>query len=745
MSTTFRDLHAALVAAAIAMPAAAAPVQRDHLTAELVATRTDAATVKAALVLVHEPKWHTYWTNPGDSGLATAIDWSLPDGVTAGPIEWPTPHRLPVGPLVNIGYDGELWLPVTLTLAPSARGASALPASAKASWLVCEEICIPGDATFTLDLAQLADDAALAPQLARAEALRPVRDARWKAELDVGGDDAVVTLSVPTAGADSASEARRTAPTATELETLELFPAETQVLANPRGRTEVLGAGLVRVVTPKSDYFVAAPATLTLVAAFGAGDTRRSVEIVATPAGGVPASVGANAVDASAGDASAAPANAASRPNASDVAHTDTDTPTLAWALGLAFLGGLLLNLMPCVFPVLALKALSLADGAHDRAAARRDGGAYLAGVLSAFGALAGGLIALRATGEALGWGFQLQLPWVVAALALLMLAVGLNLSGLYALGGRFMGSGQALTEKRGASGAYFTGLLAVVVASPCTAPFMGPALGYAATQSAPVAIAVFLALGLGLALPLVLLALMPALARVMPRPGAWMDTLKQALAFPMYATAVWLAWVLGRQVGTDGMAIVLLGGVALGFALWVYGRPLRARSGARRALRAAAMLMGLAGAFAAIAAITARRGDAPGAIRIAAGDRHDAGAGERKEPWSPDRLATLRAEHRAVFVNMTAAWCITCLANERAALATDEVARAMDRLDVAYLEGDWTNRDAAITQYLAQFDRNGVPLYVVYPADGSAPAVLPQVLTPGLVVAALEAAARAR
>jgi thiol:disulfide interchange protein DsbD len=335
-------------------------------------------------------------------------------------------------------------------------------------------------------------------------------------------------------------------------------------------------------------------------------------------------------------------------------------------------------------------------------------------------------LLALRAAGEQLGWGFQLQVPWVVAALALLMLAMGLSLSGVFGIGGAWMGAGQSLATRPGARGSFFTGVLAVVVASPCTAPFMGPALGFAVTQDAPTAIGVFLALGAGLALPIVLLSLLPALARRLPRPGAWMETFKQAMAFPMYATAVWLLWVLGRQAGVDALALVLLGAVSLAFALWLLGRT-------GRGVRGLGIALGLAGALASVMALP-RLGDAAPATAV------DAAAAW--EPWSPERLAALRADGKPVLVNMTAAWCITCLANERVALSSADFRRALAERGITYLKGDWTNRDPRITDYLAAFGRNGVPIYVVYPAGGGEPEVLPQLLTPALVDAALTRAA---
>jgi thiol:disulfide interchange protein DsbD len=685
---------------ALAPVAGAEPVAREHLTVELVAEHTHVApggTLAVGLRLVHEPHWHTYWLNPGDSGLATRIAWTLPVGVVAGPIEWPAPRRLPLGELTNFGYDGELVLPVTVRVPAGARTGADVVLSADASWLVCKEECIPGDATLTLAV-PVAD----AP---------PARDPRWAALFDAARRAAPVATDWRAEIVEQGAELVVTTASDLPLDVarLELFPVQTQVFATEAARAERIDATLLRLRGATSDAYAGLPERVDLVLVED-GPARRAFALTARRADAPPAG------------ASTAGARAASAP-------PQAGSPLGAGtALAFALLGGVLLNLMPCVFPVLALKALSLADIAHERARARRHALAYLGGVLATFVALAGVLLALRSAGAALGWGFQLQVPWVIGALALLMLATGLGLSGVFAPGGAWTNAGHALASRDGATGAFFTGALAVVVASPCTAPFMGPALGYAVTQPAPLALGVFAALGLGLALPLVALAFVPALARALPRPGPWMETLKQALAFPMYATALWLAWVLGRQVGVDGMTRVLAGAVALAFALWLLGRgPARSRAGA--VARAALIGAGLAAGVASLVRLE------PPAAPVAT----DAWA-----PYSAERLAALRAAGRPVFVNMTAAWCITCLANERAVLATRAVEDALARLGVTRLKGDWTQRDAAITAYLAQFGRNGVPLYVVYPADGGAPVVLPQILTAGAVLDALAASTTA-
>ncbi|MFK7730516.1 MAG: protein-disulfide reductase DsbD family protein [Pseudomonadales bacterium] len=396
-----------------------------------------------------------------------------------------------------------------------------------------------------------------------------------------------------------------------------------------------------------------------------------------------------------------------------------SDGETSFWAMALfAFLGGAILNLMPCVFPVLALKVLGLVNASSVSLREQRAHGlSYTAGVVASFLAMAGLLLALRAAGEALGWGFQLQTPWLVALLVYLFFALGLSMSGFVEFGASWAGVGQQLTEKSGHSGSFFTGVLAVVVASPCTAPFMGAALGFALVQPPIMALTIFAALGLGMAAPFLLLVGIPALARGLPRPGAWMNTFKEWMAIPLFITAIWLIWVVGRQTGVNGMALVLCGCVLIYMALWFW----QAGSLAKRAAAVIALIL----AIAALAGPWLQQRTEP-----------TASAGS---VYSAERVLELRASGKPVFVNFTADWCITCLANERVALSQDAVLSAFRDGNVAYLKGDWTNSDPAITEVLAQYGRSGVPLYLLFPADPSAPAtVLPQILTTDIVLGAL-------
>jgi thiol:disulfide interchange protein DsbD len=399
-------------------------------------------------------------------------------------------------------------------------------------------------------------------------------------------------------------------------------------------------------------------------------------------------------------------------------------------ALMSALLGGLILNLMPCVFPVLSLKALALVRHGGDPHRARIEGIAFFAGVMATLLALGGLLIAARAGGAAVGWGFQLQSPIVIAALALIMLGAALNLSGLFEVGASIQGAGQGLANQQGWVGAALTGALAVVVAAPCTAPFMAGALGYALVQPPFAAMAVFACLAIGFAAPFTLIAFVPGLTRALPRPGPWMDVVKRVLAFPMFGAAAWLVWVLAQQAGQTGLAVILAAGIALGFAGWVYGIAQERRMAGRgfRTLYGVAAL-----ALAGIVAIVPSVGSNP----RPAGQPLTAS----RETWSPARVAALRAQGKPMLVNFTASWCITCQVNDKVALSTRQVTEALAQTGTIYLIADSTNFDPAIQTALAQFGREGLPLYVVYPADGSAPRLLPQILTPTIVTDALAAA----
>lgn len=675
----------AVALAAFTIPATAArsgPVERDHVVVELVSeveSIRPGEPFRVGLAIEHEPEWHTYWRNPGDSGLETRFSWTLPPGFEAGAIRWPWPERHEIGHLVNYGYSGEILLPVEIAPPAGLAAGRSVPIRLEADWLVCRIECIPGSAELSLELPVRAappSASRFGPAFAAADRRRP-KPVDWPATFAVQGDRVGVqvrTRSDPDPG------------------DLRFFPAHPTLVEHADNPFIAADGDTLQISQARSPYFSSAPERLEFVLVEPAAG--RAWSLTAAPGAlqtAAPPGVGAG------------------------------DGRPLWLLLVMALAGGVLLNLMPCVFPVLSLKAMSLVSGGAS--APRAHAGAYTAGVLASFAALAALLLALRAAGDAVGWGFQLQSPWFVGLLAYLLFAMGLSLSGLFDLGTRWMGMGQQLTERQGLRGSFFTGVLATLVASPCTAPFMGTALGLAVMLPAWQAMGVFLALGLGLALPLAAIGVVPALARLLPRPGAWMDTFKQLMAFPLYLTVVWLAWVFAGQTGPDGVAALLGGMVALAFALWLAGRPV-ARP--RTAVAAhAAVALALLGALAVLASAIRQQADPATAV------------GAVWEPYTEDRLAEINADPtRAAFVNMTADWCVTCLVNERVALDTEAVRRAMRDHDVVYLKGDWTRRDPAITRYLERFDRNGVPLYVFYPAaDAASPVVLPQILTPATVV----------
>ncbi len=663
-------------------------------------TAAPGTTVRLGLHQDLAPGWHTYWENPGDSGLAPTIAWTLPEGVEIGPIQWPAPKRMPYGPMVNYGYSDEAVLLSELTVPEGWEAGRPIPIRAEAQWLICADICVPEQASFTLTLptgpaAEIALDTAAI--VARGQASLPHPAAEIRATLEARED--AVLLSVT--GPEFAS------PTLTDLY---FFPAEWGLVDHAKPQERLANAdGLVLRMPPGLAYDPSATGPVRGV-------------LRATDTGGGGAVEIALALEAGRG------------PVALGTGSEAAGLSAVLAAAGLALLGGLVLNLMPCVFPVLALKALGLARHAGAAAAERRaEGLAYGAGVVVSFGAVAAALLALKAGGAEVGWGFHLQEPLVVGALAYLIFLVGLNLSGVFEISGRAAGLGQGLAERGGRSGSFFTGVLAVLVATPCTAPFMGAAIGFALTQSAWVTMTVFAGLAIGFALPLVALSMAPGLARVLPKPGMWMVRLRQALAFPMYLAAAWLVWVFGKLAGLDALFALLLGLVALGLAAWALGAGRPASAPGRRAAGAAALLA-ILGAGAALAPATA---PAP-----TEGPR--AAAPHLGAPFSEERLAKLRAEGRPVFVNFTADWCISCKVNERLVFDSPAFAKALKASDAAYLVADWTRRDGAILKVLERYGRAGVPLYLVYPADGGPAEVLPQFLTQGLVAGALTRAAPA-
>lgn len=625
------------------------------------------------------PGWHTYWRNPGEAGAAPELTFDLPTGASVGPIAWPAPTLTREGPVTTYAYTGDVLLSAAVTPGPGANRITV-----QANWLVCDKICVPEEGTFTLDLPQGAPSpSAQASLFARADGRVP-RQSPFKATIARNG-----MLSISGAGLDpgSVTEARFFPVTEGVVD-----PAAPQILsARPEGFSLRLKTGKpVDVLTGVLEVHDRTGSVMWLDVAAGP-----SPALNTAPQGLGPVA--------------------------------SPDPGSLAGLLLFAALGGLILNLMPCVFPVLAIKAVAIA-GARDHRDVRVHALYYTAGVLSAFAALGAALLAARSAGSVAGWGFQFQSPVFVAAMAWLMFAVGLNLSGVFEIGGELTGVGQALASRRGHAGSFFTGLLAVLVATPCTAPFMGVAIAAALAAQPARAILIFLAMGVGLALPYLLLALLPGLARMVPRPGRWMLLLRQGLAFPMYAASAWLIWVVSQQSGPSGVLACLAGLVLIGFAAWVGGM---ARGFAGRGRRAAQTMAAMA-LLAAVAMLTGLRPEesTPGQVAEAGVER-----------FSMERLAELRAEGRPVFVNMTAAWCVTCIVNERVVLSNNAVRSAFESGRVVYMKGDWTRQDPEITGFLRAQGRDGVPLYAFFRAGAAQPVILPQILTEGAVLETLRGA----
>ncbi len=663
-----------------------ATVTTERVTATLMTERPAVApgeTIWVGLRLQMDEGWHSYWRNPGDSGLPTMIDWSVPDGLAAGPIQWPAPERQPYGSLMNFGYSNDVTLLARLSVADNAPTGSAV-LSARATWLVCADICIPEDGSFAIPI-EVGPDAARASTLDGAHLM-----------------SVAATLPEPVPGPVRASVSDDTLTVIAEWADIpagdiDFYPYATYLMDNvaPQDVTTTIDGFRLRVATvpePEVDE------TLGGLITIGRGEDQRAFAF------------------------ENAPMTIGTAPPLDAVGALEIGLIT---ALLFAFIGGLLLNLMPCVLPVLSIKAIAVVKHAGE-GHTRREAFAYTAGVMASFGVLVAALLALKAGGESLGWGFQLQSPGFVTVLAYIMLAVGLSLSGVFTIGSGMMGFGSSLIKDDGPTASFLTGVLAAVVATPCTAPFMAPAMGYALTQPPLIVLAVFEGLALGLAAPFLIIGLVPAVANVLPKPGAWMDTFKQVLAFPMYGAAAWLVWVVAQQVDPMGLAATLSGLVLIAFCAWLLGRgSADSRSRAIGVGFATAVLIG--------ALVLAGIPTAP-----PAGTAQVQSADADWESYSPARLDELRASGTPVFINFTAAWCITCLVNERAVLSNTDVRAALEGKGVVYLKADWTNRDPAITTALESFGRSGVPLYVLYGTDGQ-PQVQPQILTPGGFLEALE------
>jgi len=671
---------------------------------------------EAGLYFKLERGWHIYWKNAGDSGEPPKIQWTLPKGITATPMQFPAPKRLPLGPLMDFGYENQVLFPLQFDVGQPIRSAGPYTLKAKVSWLVCREVCIPGKADLELER----------------KACVCIYNLYVESGLSLSrqffGDDQkhLPELPTPLPKGDSAvfqptPTGFRLAVTTGQRETqAEFFPEDEDILDNPAPQTVTPTANGLILDLKQDPNLKAAPAQLKGVIELSGGrnyeiSAMRSEIVVPPPPF---RSYGIARMETM-------PATVAA----------PSPLGTLASTAFFAFFGGLLLNLMPCVFPVLFLKGLALVNsGTEERHKLRAHGLVYTAGILVSFWALVALLLGLRAAGATLGWGFQFQSPVFLSLMAALLFFLGLSLAGQFEIGLTLTSAGGSLAAKQGYAGSFFTGVLAVIVATPCTAPFMGAAIGYALAQPAAVTFAIFTALALGLAAPYVALTLQPAWTRLLPKPGAWMEILKQAVSVPIFVTVIWLAWVVTQAYGAALLAALLGIFLLLAVAGWFLGRWPAQRRGT---IVAVLFLL-----TAVAACITAPRELAMTPVaspaQISSEGPAARSASATWQPWSADALQHTLAAGQPVFVDFTASWCLSCQVNERVALSQPEVMQAFGAKNVALFKADWTREDPAITQALTTLGRSGVPVYALYAPGQESPRLLPQVLTPGIVLDAL-------
>ncbi len=678
---------------------------RAHVTASLVAAEKSIQPGKpyvVALRLKHDPHWHTYWLNPG-IGLATSLTWSLPPGFEAGEIQWPAPIVLKNagGDIVGNGYEGDLLLPVTLTPPANLAPGTTVELKARADWLMCEEVCVPGNANVSLKLPVTTEPPASDPEwsdkIRAVLADLPRVEPNWTVSAYRGAQTLTLTIA-------SLEPRPASVPPPKDLhffddDGLVAYDLPQTVKADAHGGF-VLTAPISKDAPKK---LAALRGVLTSDSGWSVTGSRRGLR-VDVPFGTIPPPA-----DESAAQGPARPATA-------------TPRGSLAGTLLLAFMGGLILNLMPCVFPVLGLKVLSFVNQAGN---ARRKvvihGLVFALGVVLSFWTLAAALAVLRAGGSQLGWGFQLQSPAFVFSLAALLLIFALNMSGVFEFGLGATAVGGGLQTKSGYAGSFFTGILATIVTTPCSAPFLAPALGAALALSTVQSFAIFTAIAVGLAAPYLLLSLFPGAVKVLPRPGAWMETFKQFMAFPLYATVSYLIWVLAGQIGEENFQSVLFALVLIALAVWIYGRwNAPGASAGRRSFGLAGLLVcGAAGVW----------------LGWPKSPQADATAEIVWEKWSPEAVARLRAENRIVYVDFTARWCATCQTNKKLVFGSGRMRKVFAERNIAPLRADWTNQDPQITAELAKYGRSAVPFNLFWFPGREDPVILPELLTSSILL----------
>ncbi len=665
------------------------PLQAPHLSVQLVSAR-DAIhpgdSLQAGLYFKLDKGWHVYWLNAGDSGEPPKIVWTLPEGVTADAMQFPAPQRLPLGPLMDYGYEGEVVFPILLHGGDSLKPGTSFEASAKVNWLVCREVCIPGKAELKLPIT-VADVGT--PGKVLAQAL--IQSWQQKLPLPLPAD-AKATFSATPTGFSVVVLTGKSEPSA------QFFPYDESQINNAAKQVVKPLKNGIQIDIKKDENLKTTPTTLHGLVLLPDG---RSYDVEFQQ--GV------------------APVEDAASSGAAEILRI----------AGLAFLGGIILNLMPCVFPVLFIKGLALVQSSgEERSRMRAHGVVYTLGIIASFWAVVAVLLALRAGGRQFGWGFQFQSPEFIAVMALLLFFLALSLAGMFEIGLTLTSAGSGLAAKQGYAGSFFTGVLAMVVATPCTVPFTGVAIGFALAQSAVVTFAIFTALALGLAAPYLLLSFNPVWTRLLPRPGAWMEVLKQATAVPIFATVIWLVWLFAQSAGVNALLGLLGGFLLLAIAGWVLGRwP------AKGFASAIAVVVGLLAVALPIYAAQ-KYGSVPDTVT----NKASAQGPSSWEPFTPQLVEAYRAQGKPVFVDFTASWCLSCQVNEKVVLDREDVQKRLRDSGIVLVRADWTRQDEVIAQTLESLGRSGVPTYVLYSGTaGGAPKILPEVLTPGIVFDALD------
>ncbi len=669
------------------------PVDTGKVTASLISSHDSVAPGQSFYVALRtdlDEGWHTYWRNPGDSGEPVQINWILPSNMSAGDIHWPLPKPIPTGPIVNYGFEGTPLFPVEFIAPANAKTGDILTLKSEFYYLVCKDVCIPenGTAQILIEIGDTVTDDEWREPIEKALELSP-RKAGVNGAIDNANNRIQMTFTDLPKGDVSKSY---------------FFPYPQGVLQHSQPQEVQIGADGLRLETAP-DYLWDEgdiPKNISGILTYTDNGIYRGVEVDLT----VNSTVDIGAISSS-----------KASPSIGDI--------TVWSALIGAFLGGIILNIMPCVFPILSLKALSLAKTAHnDRSANRKSAWAYTIGVLTTFILIAIILVIIKSTGAQIGWGFQLQSPKIVGWLAILLFVIGLNLLGVFEFGAGLQNTGASLTKKDGFAGSFFTGALAVIVATPCTAPFMATAIGYALAQPALIMFIVFIALGFGFALPFLILGYMPALLTILPKPGPWMVRFKECLAFPMFAAAIWLVWVLSFQAGANGVAIILTSTMFMAFAIWLF----------KAHAKWTKILAGLAICIALSLPVTLSPSAATPSLDPVT-------AQTDTQIWSQEAVAQNLAQGRSVFVDFTAAWCVTCKVNERLVLNTKAVQTLFSETQTTILIADWTNKNDVIASELQRYGRAGVPLYLVFtPKTGAEKGiVLPQTLSYDVIKEALE------